>query len=610
MSRTTSHKFEQTTHVGHPSRPMVPEPHRTTADPGQRQPLTGNDNANTTKRRTPRRGRWRWIVGALVSATVGVAAFLVGGFEYRASAELTVTNATAPASMLDDLRRDLLDHSWQMLSASTSRWRIDLDEDARTLRVILAAPDPDQAHVWVTELTTTFMKRIRTAVECARTEPGPGEAIFSEFRHNLRSELATLTGDVRRIESALPREDCQETDVALRRQLVARRDAYQRNRRLVDEATTQLAAITNAPIPTRATVDPEIRSRSIGAEVELQQDFKALHVQLAEARYQLLKVWETASPALENVSAFAERLETLCSCKQVRSADLKLRRVAERIAQSTADYRAFLTEFSNTWMAEFGRLRTLRDDPRRAEVIEIQAAIANAVSRFVFQSSVPLAAIRQEVGTAPTTSAGQHEFASSLVRTFHTFQTAHHRFEFAAADVKSSNNFRLDAALKSAKGLRYRSRKRLARIEERLSREALEHLRVERTKHIAALENKITEQRKQLDAALDAAWVTQDRANEHASTLRSFLQSKTVAGICEERAKDIKAELQQIEIRLNDLAAKRMNVINPDHIEVTPCRVDRWPANLRTKLLQGVLAGIASLVFLIGLRMWLSPKAM
>ncbi len=613
MSRTASREFERSRRAGAPDRRPTPAPGAAIADAPGLGPPPGPGRTTSIPRRKPHRRVAQWIISILIAGTVGVAGFLAGGFEYRASVDLVVTNTNVAAAELDGLRRDLLDHTWKSLGASAAPWRVELDAEARSLSVTLASPDPEQARAALTQLTGGFVDQIRALVERARTQPGPDEVVLAEFRKRLQDELLTLTGDVQRIESSLPRDDCEAIDTELRGRLSARRSAYEQNRARVRTAEAQLAAILDAPLPERAVVDPETRARTIRADVEAQQDLKALRVQLAELRHQLLKVREATSPILHELGTSAGELEALCSGTEARSADLELRRTVERVGQFAIDYHALLREFAQAWTAEFDRLDTLQDDLQRAEVLDVQGAVEDAVSGFIFRSSVPLGAIREQVrlaSAAAAAAAQYHELASSLVRAFHALQTAHHRFEFTAADVKPSNNFRLDAALKSAKGLRHRSRKRLAQIEGCLARRALENLRTQRTGRVAALKREIDELREALDASMEAAWAVQERVSEHTPALHNYRQSQTVAGVYEERAKSIRADLGQIETRLNDLAARRMDVINPDHLEVASCRVDRWPVNLPAKLLQGSLAAGAALVLLIGLQTWLSPKVL
>ncbi|MFH0982105.1 MAG: hypothetical protein V2A79_11245 [Planctomycetota bacterium] len=562
--------------------------------------------------RTARRRRVHWVISGLVAATVAVAGFRVGEGEYWASLDLTITDVTVSLPILHGLRRELLDQAWAKFSATPAPWRIGLDEPARRLHVEILSPDPGEARVSLEALGTAFMDRIRGLVDQARSEPGPDEAVLLELRQRWSGELTALTGAMCQMEPTLSGADREAVEAELRRQLTTRRTACAQNRSRIQDAEAQLAALSAAPLPERGPVDAEVRERALQADPEVQQDFRALRVQLAEARHQLLQVWDVAAPALEELTTAAGQLETLCGGGEIQSATVELRRAAERIGQSAADYRAPLSEFARAWTIEFNRLRTLPDDLGQAEVIDVQTALNDALGGFLFQSSAPLAAIRDEVRALATASAApaeHHEAVSALLRTFHAFQSAHHRLEFAAADARLSNNFRLEAALKSATGLRYRTRQRLAEIEERLSAQALDELRAERERRVAALQTQLHELRQTLDASVDTLLATQERVDEQAPVLQEFLQSKTAAGFYAPRIEDLRRDLRQIETRLNDLAAKRMNVIHPDHLAAGPCHVERWPVNLPVKLLQGALAGFCVIVILIGLQMWLSPKA-
>jgi len=611
LTQTASHHPERSPRTGRfvRKRTSAGATPATVATPSR--PGAGSDEPPSAKRHRRRRKRVPWVTSVLVAATVGVAGFLVGGFQYRASVDWVVTDAGAPTSVLNDLRRDLLDHTWQTLRSPTVEWRVDLDAAARALRVTTTSPDLEQASTSITQLATTFMERIHKLVEHARTQPGPDELVLTEFRRRLADDLLALTGDVRRIESTVPDEDCQAVDAELRTRLATGHATYAQNRERVREAEVQLAAIHAAPLPQKAAVDPDAREQAIRTDVEVQQDLRALRVQLAETRYQLVAVCEAASSMLDVLTTSAKSLEDLCAGEQVRSTSVELRRPVERIGQSAADYSALLAGFAQAWNQEGDRLRALEDDPRQAKIIDLQATLYNLLSGFVFQSSVPLTSIRDHVravSTAPGTPAGRHELASSLVRGLHALQSAHHRFEFTAGDIKPSNNFRLDAALRSAKGLRHRSRGRLEQIEGRLSRDALANLRDERERRVAALSKEIDELRPTLDASVEALLATHEQADRHTPALQRFHESQAVTGVYDERIKNTQREIARIDTLLTDRAAKRMGVINPDHLRVVAHRISRWPVNLPAKLLQATLAFAAVLVFLVGLQMWLSPR--
>ncbi|MCP4591381.1 MAG: hypothetical protein GY842_11600 [bacterium] len=569
------------------------------AGPAPQQSRTGG--------RSPRPGRhFRW--GAFVLAGgLGLAAFFTSGFEYLAAVALTADPQAVSVDDLHGLRRDLLDHAWQAYNPTASRWRVDLDEPGRTLRVRLRGSDPEASLESVEQLAAAFLEHVRGLVEQARSHPGTDEQVLYEFRDSLQGELGTLTGDVRRIESSLASADCEAVESDLEGRLALRREAYEHTLEQVQAAESRLAALQRAPLPERAAVDPAARRRAVLADVEVQQDLKALRVQLAEGRQSLLRVRESVSPVLADLAVAAERMKTLCALENYRKIPPKLRRVVERVSTSESDYRAALGRFSEHWAAEFTRIESLEDDPGRAELIELQSALQDGLSGFLFETSMALTTMRGDIrvlGPGGDLATGYHELASSLVRGFHMLQNAHHRFEFAAADVKCPNNFRLDAALKSSRGLRHRSRKRLNQIEERLGREALAALQAEREAQIATLTEEVKRLRPTLDRAVRNLLGTHEQADEHDPVVRDFQQSKTVAGVYEERIRQLRAELARIETRLNDLAAKRMDVINPDHLRLVPQPVSHWPVNLMAKLMRGLLAAVAALgvVTLIQLR--------
>jgi hypothetical protein len=546
----------------------------------------------------------------LVATTVGVAAFLMNGFEYRASVDLVATQP-ATSTALDRLRRSLLDYTWQTLGESGSHWWIDLDPQAAVLRVTLSTADRRQACSSLDRLAASFLQHHRTSLDRARTELAPDERLLTQLREERAAELAALTTGTQRIAASLPAGDVAAATRSLREELAARRAAYAQNRRRAQDLQAELDALGAAPLPDRAPVDPEERERAIRADIEVQQDLKALRVQLAEVRHELSAVGLQTAPTIEAVGTTTEQFESLCNGPEARDAPVELRRAVERMGASVADYRTLLGEFARAWSVEFERLAAAPDDPRRPEVLDVQNALSEVLNGYSFGAAASLGAIREQVRVVSEASASpaeQHEFTSALLRTFHALQSAHQRLEFTAADVKPTNNFRLDAALKSAKGLRHRSQQRLTRIDEQLAQQALDALRAERERRMTALKEERDALRQTLDGSVETLLAAQDEADAHAPALEQFVQGKTTAGVNAERIKTITAELQRIDRELANAAAERTDVIAPENLQAAPSRLARWPVNLGVKLLQGALAGLVVLTLLVAVQTSLAPR--
>ena len=116
---------------------------------------------------------------------------------------------------------------------------------------------------------------------------------------------------------------------------------------------------------------------------------------------------------------------------------------------------------------------------------------------------------------------------SDLTRGFHAVQQAHHRFEFAAGALEPAVNFKLDAALLGARGLRRRSQLRIRRIDEQLQTDAAMRARRGRTTDLAQAKRSYGQLRATLDHAVTKLLSVQDDLNlavsEASTSVRSVL---------------------------------------------------------------------------------------
>ena len=132
--------------------------------------------------------------------------------------------------------------------------------------------------------------------------------------------------------------------------------------------TAEWTALRSPPSPSEAVVDANVREQAIVAEIELQQDLKALPVQLAEMRHLLLGVWKAATPALEELTAATRALNKFALGEDAEAAEGAPREAVESIAQSAGEYEALLGTFSLDWSDAFKELEADDDDPRRAHI--------------------------------------------------------------------------------------------------------------------------------------------------------------------------------------------------------------------------------------------------
>ena len=245
------------------------------------------------------------------------------------------------------------------------------------------------------------------------------------------------------------------------------------------------------------------------------------------------------------------------------------------------------------------------------EVLDIYQRLRRNLNDFLFDMARRLSTMRSQVhavGADPRDTARHHVFQSNLMRAFQTVQAAHHRFEFAAGAIETPDNFRLDAAIKSARGLRRRSQDRIRTIEEQLQAKATEHAKKRRVEKLIEAERFIDQARTATNKTVDELLALQEELNLGAEASEAFLRTVLRAEVATSRLEFARTDATQIEDRLRDLAAKRLSAADAASIELVSCDVTGRPINLSERLrIGGIGAALTLLTILLG-QWWITRR--
>ncbi|MCP4249931.1 MAG: hypothetical protein GY778_23055 [bacterium] len=545
-----------------------------------------------------------------LTATLAAAGVVVlGPLEYTASAVFTIDRPdSGPPDQptIAPYRTELLVPAWNLLTDRELdrrfAWSVDTDIVARTLRLELIRPDPDRGRDLAAEIAQAYLDRLETLSEAARSERTEGEKLLEKRLEQLRAELSRIMRQQRDSQAAMAANNpLERRDQARGALSIQRRDLAARRAQL-DAASARLASLEQMPLPDHPPVAPVARNNAQAADVELQQDLQELRVRLTAVRSSLLETWQASSPLLDELIAAAAATERIGQAEPAPKSDAEFQAGLERAAEAATDYHQQLRNFAGGWTRAFVNLQQGEVDPANAEALDVQEQRTKALGDFLYASAASLTTLRDQVRALAGQSEGQarhHRLVADLTRSFHGLQAAHHRFEFAAANVRTSGNFRLAAAVKSSRGLRRRVERRQQFIEQRLEEQARQAAIRDRNEETASLRRQIAELRLATFQGVDAVLETQARIESVTGPADRYVTTTATAQARTRRLGELAVEIDRTEKQVRRMAADRSVPVTSEAVQLTHCGVDPTPANLGRRLTYGWATGVTVFVVLL-----------
>jgi hypothetical protein len=515
---------------------------------------------------------------------VGAAAAVLNRLEYDCAAVLRV----APIAAASDGRFET-----QSFHESVQRWISELpDASDRPLRFQVDSPQSGQLRLTLTSTDSRrglagaaaaserFLAEVAARRAEVRTTPGERELAFADWADRLRDRMAETEQEVRSGLTALPAADPRENRDRLLARWATLRAAFDESRASLAEARAELDRLENEPEPKRGLVTSQRRREAIQADAALVQDLRELEVKLAEVRLQLLLVWQNSASALEPLPRAVEPLAAALRSGSEANPDLKS--TLEPFLAAVVKYRDSLAGFASKWNQEFLALRASEVDPFSGDLFDLHSRLRTLLNEWLFAASGCLTEMRNRQGES-SAAGGAHAryfvFQSDLIRAFQAFQTAHHRFEFAAGTLDPRQNFRLEAALDSSRGLRRRSQHQIRQLDDRLEAEALVEAKQHRAEALTQARRNVEARRSQCDRSIEELTDLQDHLNRLMGTTEQFLSDKlrleaaqTLMGLTERDYSQMQEEIRAL--------AERRTTADPPRDELLSCAAAGSPNNL------------------------------
>ncbi|MCH7839225.1 MAG: hypothetical protein IID38_03175, partial [Planctomycetes bacterium] len=508
-------------------------------------------------------------------------------------------------------RRELLEYAAKQFTAPSAlrshQWWVDAPGDVQ-LRLSWIASNRPAAVDRLRGIARGYLSHLDARAAEERARPTEAEEVLFDYISRLEARVAQAIARDRTLQSSLPENDPTGIRANLLGRWNARRREFDDTRLRLTEAREHLKLLKAEPEPTVGLVTSEERRQALEEDLALQQDLAEQHVTLTELKLHLLNVWQASSGPLERLGAGTDELLRILQSMNAVIPTADAASPSVELLDLTRAYREFLVNFATAWTREFKALQGLTPDPASGELLDAYQRIRIGLRDFAFTASKQRSAMRASfhaVGASQSDTARHHVLHSRLARAFHGVQTTQHRFEFAAAGMETQANFRLDAAVTSAQGLRQRMQKRIRSIERRLHAAAVKRARRQQREQIAGAGRQLEKSYVEFDDAVARLVGLQEELNLSADRSEVFARSLNQMEVARTRLQLAQADLNDVRGRLDDLQSQRRSPDPRDRVELLSCGVLDGPANFHDRIRRGALAAALTLLTVFLAQCWI-----
>ncbi len=488
-------------------------------------------------------------------------------------------------------------------------WRVE-HHAPRTIELTVRTPGRQAGLAAAQQVAASYEAALDASATALRTTPSAAEVAWSERGSELQDRLAEFEDQLARSATALPEIDPTEAHADLLAQWNALKSSFGTSRERLDEVAAKAAELQSSPEPTFGVVSSRERNDALQADLALQQDLRELTVELTELKLHLLNVWQKSGSLLEALRPSCDDFAAAASPSGGTSFEGLPGDTLNALAADISEYSDLLAAFVQAWTKEFTTLRQIEVDPLAGELLDAHTRARSLLNDFLFNAGKRLTAMRartRRLGETTSNLTRFHVFFSNLTRGFHAFERCHHRFEFTAGAVDPAHNFRLDAALQGARGLRRRSQLRIRRIDERLQELAVQDARKQRTSELTEAERFIRELRTRSDETVAELVAMQTKLNLTAVDSQEFLRAMLQRDLAKTQIERLRKDLADTEEQRQRLSKHRHHEADASHIELVSCSARLDPGVLGRRFRIGGVGAILTLLA-VGFGQWLITR--
>lgn len=513
---------------------------------------------------------------------------LAGSFDYRATALFQVTSG------VQSPRQTLLDILWRGRRAGvvSDRWQVKAFDDGK-LGIELICRSTSEAETQINHVKDAFAMQLRGEADLARLKPNDAEVTAGARIDRLQAALLQARHAIDDEPIKAVKADPTEVRHQLHAVLAGKIDSYHELRSIKKNLLTRLDQLEATPLPAKGWIDPQARQVALDARDDLTQELRQLATQLAVIQGQLADVWQQASPRLDELVDAAGKLGQITAGGASPHGDDAQGAAMDQIRGRSAQLSRRIESFARRWTEVFTSVVRRPVVPLASRELEAQARLADLLAEFTFHAGKLLDLMRESTHNLRDQTqhaARNHRTQSQTLRACHRLEAEFARFEFVASDIIPRNNFRLDAAMRSARGLRFRVGLEVSAIDEGLATEALEQVKTQRRTERHGLQAEIQSVEDDVEHAVDEILDAQTELlaiipeTEKAIRLQYSLDGA--------RRQAATLEKWLAEDRKNLAALKTQREIQPEGewVRLVSHSVDAIPIDLSAHILWGVLA--------------------
>lgn len=533
--------------------------------------------------------------------------------EHRCAA---IFRADSPSSALHviEIKTMLAEYASRFGADSTQikpgdpRWWTDAPADG-ILRLGVTTTDCRKGVEEAAAAARGFITALQERKDEFRRTPSEAEHVFSELVSQLQKRAAQAQAQVDSATASLPPADPRIDRDALVQRWRGLRTDFAATRTQLAEAAAGVDRLRSDYEPTHGIVRAEDRRRALESDPALQQDLHELEVRLAELKLDLLTVWQQSAGCLQQLATSMDDLSRTASTSDTTRLTPNVSASVLSLAKDTDAYRQTLATFTESWTIEFTGLQRMDVDPASGELLDVYQRVRRLLSDFLFAASQGVAAVRSDLsalGEQTSDNARHHVLQSNLTRAFQVAQSAHHRFEFAAGGIDTPDNFRLDAALRSARGLRRRVLEQIQHIEQRLQTEAIDRAKTQRAKALVEAEHAVEQTRATSEQTIEQLFSVQDGLIHAVGLTEGFLHAVLQAELAANRLQNAQDDLARTDHRLAELVARREAASTDIGVELVSCGVIGTELNLGQRCRLGGIGFVVTLITVLLGQWWIT----
>jgi hypothetical protein len=234
----------------------------------------------------------------------------------------------------------------------------------------------------------------------------------------------------------------------------------------------------------------------------------------------------------------------------------------------------------------------------------VQQRLREVLDEFLhsaFELSNALRRSHRAITELSDSPARHHVLTAAVTRAFHRLQAAQRQVAWHAGKIRSRDNYVLDAALQSARGLVYRVRLARADIDARLEQEALTEAADQRRRKISSLSTRIDELRRDLFQSADQLFAAQQELKQGIDEVPEFLQATVAFRVAREKRDLMKAQLDRVGRLLAETSGTRPPPpVDPGAVRLLHRSVQRKPANFLEVMTLGLLGWCSTFLLILG----------